>query len=127
MNFLHSRQHFDFAGIEIMGNTDAAEHGLTRSGGAVDFKAEMNQLIDHLLDLIFTGRILHCDDHECARFARPWRAGNCIAAWLKVLVLELRIHLGLAGGRFVGSDFVLLNAPHHIDNSFINLREIAFD
>jgi hypothetical protein len=36
----------------------------------VDFKAEVNQLIDHLLDLIFTGRILHCDDHELRSFAR---------------------------------------------------------
>jgi hypothetical protein len=40
----------------------------------VDGKTEMNQLIDHPLDLIFTGRILHCDDHECARFA--CRDGN---------------------------------------------------
>ena len=93
----------------------------------MDGKAEVNQLIDHLLDLIFTGRILHCYDHEYARFARPWRARNCIAAWLKVLVLELRIHLGPVRGRFViGSNLVLLDAAHHIDNSLVNLRQIAF-
>ena len=56
--------HFDFARVEIVGNSDAAENGLTRTGGAVNFKSEVNQLIDHLLDLIFTGRILHCDNHE---------------------------------------------------------------
>ena len=53
-----------------MGNSDAAEYGLAGSGGAVDGKAEVNQLIDHLLDLIFTRRVLHCDNHEYARFAR---------------------------------------------------------
>ena len=67
MNFLHPRHHFDFAGIEIVGNSDTAENRLALSGRAVNFKAEMDQLIDHLLDLIFTGRILHCDNHEFAR------------------------------------------------------------
>jgi hypothetical protein len=61
-----------------VGNSDAAENGLTLSGGAVNFKAEVDQLIDHVLDLIFTGRILHCDDHECARFARPQHAKNSV-------------------------------------------------
>src|SRR5208282_3113673 len=69
VNFLHSRKHFDFAGVEITRHSDTAEHGLLRSGGAVDFKAEVDQLIDHLLDLIFTGRCLHCDDHELGSFA----------------------------------------------------------
>ena len=58
------RKPSDNASVEIARNSYAAEHGLTRSGGAVDFKAELNQSIDHLLNLIFTGRILHCDDHE---------------------------------------------------------------
>ena len=68
MDFLYSGHHFDFAGIEIVRNADAAENGLARPGRAVDFKAEVDQLIDYLLDLVFTGRILHCYDHECARF-----------------------------------------------------------
>jgi hypothetical protein len=79
VNFLHSRHHFDFASVEIVGNSDAAEYGLARSGGAVDFKAEVDQLIDHLLDLIFTGRILHCYDHEYARFARLRNAKSKIS------------------------------------------------
>jgi Fe-S-cluster-containing dehydrogenase component len=82
VNFLHSRQHFDFAGVEIMGNSHPAEHRLARSGGAVDGKAEVNQLIDHLLDLIFTGRILHCDDHECGSFcpgAARWKLHRGVA------------------------------------------------
>ena len=35
-----------------------------RAGGAVNLESELNQSIDHLLDLIFTGRILHCDNHD---------------------------------------------------------------
>src|SRR5208282_5402670 len=76
VNCLHPRHHFDFAGVEIMRNADAAENGLALSSGAVDFKAELDQLIDHVLDLIFTGRILHCDNHEWSRFARPEHAGS---------------------------------------------------
>jgi hypothetical protein len=30
----------------------------------VNFESELNQSINHLLDLIFTGRILHCDNHD---------------------------------------------------------------
>jgi len=44
-------------------DTDAAEHGLARSRGAVNLKAEVNQLIDDLLDLVFASRIVHCNDH----------------------------------------------------------------
>ena len=76
MSLLHSRHHFDFASVEIGSDSDAAENGLPRPGGAVDFKAEVNQLIDYLLDLIFAGRILHCHDHECARFARRGMLGT---------------------------------------------------
>jgi hypothetical protein len=64
VDFLHSRKHFDFAGIEIARHSDAAEDGLLRSGRAVDFKAKVNQLIDHPLDLIFTGGVLHCNNHD---------------------------------------------------------------
>jgi hypothetical protein len=46
----------------------------------VDFKAKVNQLIDHLLDLIFTGRILHGNNHEYARFARRRDAAETSAA-----------------------------------------------
>ncbi len=53
-----------------MRDPDTAKNSLTRSGGAVDFKPELNQLIDYLLDLIFTGRFLHCNNHECARLPR---------------------------------------------------------
>jgi hypothetical protein len=35
-----------------------------RTGGAVNFESELNQSIDHLLDLVFAGRILHCDNHD---------------------------------------------------------------
>src|SRR5208337_1507560 len=42
VNFLHSWHHFDFASVEIMRDPDTAKNGLTRSGGAVDFKPELN-------------------------------------------------------------------------------------
>ena len=64
VDFLHAGQHFDFAGVEIVGDADSAEDSLAGSGGAVDFETEVDQLIDHALDLIFTGRILHGYDHE---------------------------------------------------------------
>ena len=38
-------------------DVDAAKHRLMRAGGAVNFESKLNQSIDHLLDLIFTGRI----------------------------------------------------------------------
>ncbi len=63
-----------------MRSSDSAKNRLTRSGGAVDFKAKVNQLIDHLLDLIFTGRILHGNNHEYARFARRRDAAETSAA-----------------------------------------------
>ena len=62
-------QHFDFADVEFWMCADSAEHGLARSGGAVNLEAHLDQLIDHMLDLIFTGGILHCDNHEYARRA----------------------------------------------------------
>src|SRR5450631_740399 len=71
VNSLHPWQHFDHASVEITRNSDSAKDRLMRTGGTVNLKAELNQSIDHLLDLIFTGRIFHCDDHECARFAWP--------------------------------------------------------
>ncbi len=67
MDFLHSRQHFNVARIEVGRNSDATEHSLARSGGTVNFKAELDQLIDDMLNLVFTGGILHCDNHELAR------------------------------------------------------------
>src|ERR1039458_2135095 len=42
VNFRHARHHFDFAGVEFMGSSDSAEHGLARAGGAVYFKAEVD-------------------------------------------------------------------------------------
>ena len=85
MNFLDSRQHFDDRGVEILRNANATEDGLAGSGRPVNFKTELNQPIDHLLNLIFTGRILHCDNHECARFIRPQRAKkSALAAFLEV-------------------------------------------
>ena len=33
------------------------------TSGAVNFETHLNQLIDHILDLIFTGGILHGYDH----------------------------------------------------------------
>ena len=65
MCFLHSGHHFDFANIEVMGCADASEHRLARARRAMDLKAHPDQLIDHMLDLIFRRRFLHCDNHEC--------------------------------------------------------------
>ena len=53
MDFLHAREHFDFADVEIVARSHAAEHGLPCAGRAMDFKAHADQLIDHMLDLIF--------------------------------------------------------------------------
>jgi hypothetical protein len=75
MDLLYSRQHFDFADVEFGVSADSAENGLARTGGAVDLEAHLDQLIDHMLDLIFTGRILHGYDHECARLAGEVRIG----------------------------------------------------
>jgi hypothetical protein len=64
MDFLHPGHHFDFANVEIMRRTHSAEHGLPRARGAMNFKTHPDQLIDHMLDLIFRRRLLHCDNHE---------------------------------------------------------------
>jgi hypothetical protein len=66
MDLLDSRQHLDFAYVEFRVGADAAENGLARARGAVDFEAHLDQSIDHMLDLIFPGGILHRYDHELA-------------------------------------------------------------
>ena len=43
---------------------------------AAEIDLDGKKVIDYLLDLIFAGRILHCHDHECARFARRGMLGT---------------------------------------------------
>ena len=65
MDLLDSGEHFNFADVEFGVGADSAEDGLARSGGTVNFETHLDQLIDHMLDLIFTGGNLHGYDHEC--------------------------------------------------------------
>ncbi len=89
VDFLHAGQHFDFAGIEIGARADAAEHSLECSGGAVYFKAHLDQLIDHVLNLIFTGGILHGYDHVCS--LDLWLGGRGPSTVLGIRLASLRM------------------------------------
>ena len=56
LDALHDLKDFE---IEIVLAADAAEHGVDDSGGTVDVEAEIHQAIDHMLDLLFGGALLH--------------------------------------------------------------------
>ena len=47
------------------GAADAGEDGLGGTGGAVYVEAELDHLLDDLLDVLFGGVALHDYDHSC--------------------------------------------------------------
>ena len=47
--------------IEIVLAAHAAEHGVHHAGGAVHVEAQIHQAVDHVLDLLFGGALLHHD------------------------------------------------------------------
>ena len=50
--------------VEIDARAHRAQHGLARAGGAVHGEAHPDQVFDHLLDLLFGRRFLHCNNHR---------------------------------------------------------------
>ena len=61
VGFLDALHHLEDGEVEIVLAADAAEHGVDHAGGAVHVEAEIHQAIDHVLDLLFGGALLHDD------------------------------------------------------------------
>ncbi len=64
MNFLHSGKHREVPRVEIDASANRAEQSLLHSGAAVHRKAQLQQMLDHLLDLRFGRLFLHYDNHR---------------------------------------------------------------
>ena len=61
VGFLDAFHDLEDGEVEIVLAADAAEHGVDHAGGAVHVEAEIHQAIDHVLDLLFGGALLHDD------------------------------------------------------------------
>ena len=61
MGFLDAVHHFEDGGIEIVPAADAAQHRVDHAGGAMHVESELDQAIDHVLNLRFGGALLHDD------------------------------------------------------------------
>jgi DNA-binding response OmpR family regulator len=64
MDFLHPRQQFQVADIEIDPRSHRAQHGLPRPGRPVHLKPHLHQVLNHLLNLPLIRNILHRHNHK---------------------------------------------------------------
>ena len=61
MRFLDALHHLEDRQVEIVLAADPAQHGVDHAGGAVHVEAQLHQAVDHVLDLLFGGALLHHD------------------------------------------------------------------
>src|SRR5262245_35647102 len=69
----YTLQNFEFGGIHWLPTNDT-EYGTRHAGGAVNVETDLNQTIDHLLNLFFLGPFLHHDNHISTS---PIRSARC--------------------------------------------------
>ncbi len=61
MRFLHALHHLEDRQVEIVLAAHAAQHGVDHAGGAVHVEPQLHQPLDHGIDLLFGGALLHDD------------------------------------------------------------------
>jgi hypothetical protein len=64
MDFLHSRQQFEIADVEVNPGPDGTQNGHSRAGRPVDFESEFYQVLDDLLYERLVGAFLHGNNHK---------------------------------------------------------------
>src|SRR5579864_7492200 len=63
VHLAHARQHLNIAHIEFTARSYCSQNGLACAGRAMHLKTHIDQVLDHLLDLLFRRLFLHCYDH----------------------------------------------------------------
>ena len=61
---LHTGQQFEQTDVDFRLRAHRAQHRLPRARGTMNLEAQPHQVIDYLLNLFFTRRFLHCNDHR---------------------------------------------------------------
>ena len=59
----HARQKFKFAQVKVGGGSHAGQNGLRGAGGPMHTDSGFHHRVDHSIDLLFGGLLLHCNDH----------------------------------------------------------------
>src|SRR5437879_636742 len=70
-DFAHAVQQLDIPWIEIRFDSDRAEHRVRCAGRAMDVEPHRDKPVDHALDLLVAGPLLHHDHHGLPLLPSP--------------------------------------------------------
>src|SRR5262249_751209 len=81
VGLLHPVKHLDLTNVEVGTHSHGSQHRLHRPGGAMHFKSQIDEALDHMLNLLFCPALLHCDDHGSLLLTRLIRYQIRFAHW----------------------------------------------
>jgi len=65
---VHSGQHLELNHIEVAGCADTGKNRLLCPGGPVNIESELHHALNHRLNVLLGGIVLHCYDHRVRHF-----------------------------------------------------------
>ena len=64
ISLVNTGEHLEFSDLEVPGCAHTRQNGLRLACSPVDVEAQLDHALDHVLDLLISSSILHCDDHH---------------------------------------------------------------